>query len=247
MNIVSKNRAPKLFYITYFVAELVKAIMLIYSCNIDNKKNGAVITLLISIILLASTGLANIVNVKASNCTEVHECPEFLEISFPGGNQIQIGEVQTIRVELIECDSARYHMLVLTPSGLEFFEQIKEWLENHDFNWFEFIAMFWSLDIAYYTGELDGVNPFEELSYPNDCDWEGGTPNTGEVGEYKVLVLGRGEGGPCAGECLCLCWKCFNTSFFVIHEFLLGTITPILTSLSILSLVGVLKKKRCLE
>ena len=170
---------------------------------------------------------------------------EFLKITFKEG--IDPGESQKLEVCLNEHEAAIYIIYIVSPGDLEYYFEASaefiQWLHDYDwesFSWGQSLIDYenWRsqhpervIDIAAKYGVLwtDG-NPCETIIYPVDFFVLSGDPNTLEMGRYDVITVGL-----CSKE-HSISHNWFYTSFlvFVVPAFPLGTITPILSSLTAL-------------
>jgi len=204
---------------------------------------------LILVVLIALTGSVKSVQVQAIGCGDT----SFLEVNLQ--EEILPGENQTIEVRLTQCEAAYYIVFVFSPGDLQCLESkgadFIQWLNDYKWSMFEWndfktdlnewISGFQSceIDVAYKSGYLNETDPEDTLTYPNEFTKLIGNPNTDEEGEYDVITVGIGFCGIC-----CIQVNRFQSTFFVIPEFTLGTITPLLSGLGLTALLGWIAKRK---
>ena len=168
------------------------------------------------------------------------------------------GESTTITVAIDgTCSKVVYLVVVLPPGAPEVMENMKEDFHNVDISWLNFLSEVKEI-ISIYEDSTTIWYRFGSLSSGESDDWpfpdEGwktflgdDEANTDEMGEYSVLVLGLGL--DCGGEsecCMCCLSKgfdCARAPFFVVPEFMIGSIAPILGALSGIGVYQITKNR----
>jgi hypothetical protein len=170
-------------------------------------------------------------------------------------------------IELSDDCTARYWLIVLSPGDLDCLKEsasgFKDWLEGICWDGLT-CEEFWALlcgnygnacdiQVAIASGKLDPYDlslyiPIERTWVYPDFDeqvllwhewvWEKNDPSTNELGEYDVYLVGI-----CGSCCNIKCMK-FHTSFFVVPEYPIGTIAPLVLGLVSLGIYS--KKNRIL-
>lgn len=186
---------------------------------------------------------------------------EFLQLTVTPETIPEPGGSTTITVSTDEtCRKVVYLVAVYPPGASEIVESMKEDFHNADISWLNFISEIKAI-ISKYEGSTTIWYRFGFLSSGESDDWifpdEGwksflgeDEANTNVMGKYSVLALGLGIG--CGGEtecCMCCLSKgfdCARVQFFVVPEFMFGSIVPALAGLSGIGLYKLkINKRRC--
>lgn len=183
---------------------------------------------------------------------------EFLQLTVTPETIPTPGESTTIKVAIDgTCSKVVYLVAVLPPGVPKVMDDMKEDFQKADISWFNFLPEVKEI-ISKYEDSTTIWYRFGSLSSGESDDWpfpdEGwrtflgdDEANTDEMGEYSVLVLGLGL--DCGGEskcCMCCLSKgfdCARAPFFVVPEFMIGTIAPVLASLSGIGLYQIKKNR----
>ena len=216
---------------------------------------------LIFIVLLAMAG--SVKSVQTSKCCDGN----IIQVKLEG--DIYIGEEETIEVCLKPpCMTAAYVVFVFSPGDLECLSELKakfiDWLKTYDWkdaDKFEKDLQGWvdefkscDIDVAYKCGILascdvkvpyklaESIDECDELVYPGGFKTLVGNPNTDEIGEYDVITVGFCILG-CCGCCVCSD-SFYVKEHFVIPEFSMGTIVPLLSGLGVLSMLGWITRRK---
>jgi len=206
---------------------------------------------LILIVLLAMAG--SVKSVQTSKCCDGN----FIDVTLER-EEIYVGESETIEVCLKPpCMTAAYVVFVFSPGDLECLSELKkefiDWLKTYEWNGIDqfkndlqgWVDKFKScdLDVAYKCGMLaKPMDTCDELVYPDGFETLVGNANTEEIGKYDVITVGFCIWG-CCGCCVCSD-SFYVKEHFVIPEFSMGTIVPLLSGLGVLSMLGWITRRK---